>query len=158
MKLNQLHEVTYTDQDVYLIPKQIGEIHELLLRWAPKYNPDIQKNAPRIPERLTHAGLDKIEINQIIRVANGTKPATLTKKEYRGFLDQHDLAYIKMPGSDNFVVAVKHENLDFLKYFQFAFKFDQDSAARHYMIGIGLGYPEAKVLQFIGAEKPPIRY
>ena len=160
MKLSKLHEMIYQDLDSYLVPKKIGSIVQSLLGWSPKYDPGIPHRADAANKWIVSGGVkfDKVVLHQISEVIKGNKPAALVQGIYIPILNKYGLAHVNMPNSEDNVIAVTMDNLYLLEYFRFAYGFDMDSAARHYMLGIGLGYPEDEVLKFIELEEPPIRY
>lgn len=148
MRLSKLYEIAYADRDVYVIPKKIGNILESLLEWTPKYDPG----------RAFQLGATKALLEHIALVIKGDKPAALVTPAYIPILEKHGLAYVTMPNSEDNIITVSMDMLYLLEYFRFAYGFDMDTAARHYLLGIGLGYSEDKVLKFIEADERPVRW
>lgn len=160
MKLFKLHEVIYADKDVYIIPKKIGDILTSLLEWIPKYDTAIPHRTSKY-DRWVVSGktkFDKVVLHQISEVIKGNKPSALVQKIYIPILNKYGLAHVSMPNSEDNIITVTMDNLHLLEYFRFTYGFDMDVAARHYMLGIGLGYQEDEVLKFIEADERPVKW
>lgn len=160
MRLKFLYEGTITtnyEKDIIDVPSKFKEVIKFLLAWQPKYDTSIPVNAGEERFVMIDGSIyDSIVIDQIKQVGEGYKPAAMITKEYLPFTKKYNLDYSALPDTTN-IVVLKKENSFLFDFFRFAYGNDMKKAARHYLLGLGLGYPHDKVLEFINMDKPPIR-